>query len=610
MEYIVSLRNASLEDVVSKLDGAALQRIRNPPQATLQIDDSDIQHSIGTYLALEHSSQDAYEHVCHSHAINYPDCHGMLSFSEYTGVEKIQNDMCPKTCLAYTGPYEPLKSCPTCTIKIAAHKFMTIMLVSQLQAQFHHPQSTREIETGEIPVVDDVVMGWDFLGAVPDGDIKPDDIVVMVSLNGAQLYQSKESDCWIYIWVLLNMSPNKRHKKINVIPGGFIPGPNKPKNVDSFLFPGLHHVSALQTEGLTIWDASHRDDPARETVFRSDIYLLYKTADGPGLVYWDGMVGHCGKNGRHMYCGVRDRRKTDQNHYSAALLKPKDHTLHKQSMSPSIFPKCSTIQNINKRATGLTKPPLILGLLPSCSLGIPFSVTPDIMYLVANLTDLMLSLWRGTIKCDHMDNKNTWDWAVFHNGDLWDEHGELVASAGHHLPGSFDCKPRNIAEKINMQYKTWEYQLYMYGIAPALLYNTLPRKYWQNLCKVVRGMQLMCQHHLPSQQVQEVHMLLCSWEREFEKLYYQQREDYLHFVRPCAHQTLRKGPPICYAQRELTGPPKLPTNSPLVENLGDGYALLHMQQKRPSNPVGPNAAAINRFLGLAQNLEHPIQKWA
>ncbi|KAF9226187.1 hypothetical protein BS17DRAFT_698099, partial [Gyrodon lividus] len=106
----------------------------------------------------------------------------------------------------------------------------------------------------------------DFLSAILDGDIKPD-IVVMVFLDGAQLYQSKESDCWIYVWVLLNMSPDKCYKKINVIPGGFILGPNKPKNVDSFLFPSLHHVSALQREGLMILDASHHDDPAHETVF-------------------------------------------------------------------------------------------------------------------------------------------------------------------------------------------------------------------------------------------------------------------------------------------------------------------------------------------------------
>ena len=50
---------------------------------------------------------------------------------------------------------------------------------------------------GGIPVVDDIAMGWDYLGAIHDGDIKSNDIVLMVSLNGAQLYDSKESNCWI-----------------------------------------------------------------------------------------------------------------------------------------------------------------------------------------------------------------------------------------------------------------------------------------------------------------------------------------------------------------------------------------------------------------------------
>ena len=109
--------------------------------------------------------------------------------------------------------------------------------------------------TGGIPVYDNVAMGCDFLGAVIDSHIKQKDVILMLSIDGAQLYQSKESDCWIYIWILLNLSPDKRYKKVNVIPGEFIPGPNKPQNVDFFLFPGLHHVSALQKEGLLIWDS-------------------------------------------------------------------------------------------------------------------------------------------------------------------------------------------------------------------------------------------------------------------------------------------------------------------------------------------------------------------
>ncbi|KAG1843454.1 hypothetical protein DFJ58DRAFT_628305, partial [Suillus subalutaceus] len=91
--------------------------------------------------------------------------------------------------------------------------------------------------------------------------------------------------------------------KLHVRPGGFIAESNKPKNVNSFIVVGMHHLTALQHEALTIWDAS------RNHIVRSDLHLIFTTADGPGLMYWDGMVGHSSKNGCCMYCGVRGRRK-------------------------------------------------------------------------------------------------------------------------------------------------------------------------------------------------------------------------------------------------------------------------------------------------------------
>ncbi|KAG0693977.1 hypothetical protein DFH29DRAFT_815816, partial [Suillus ampliporus] len=51
--------------------------------------------------------------------------------------------------------------------------------------------------TGKISIIDDITMGWDYLGAVDDGEIKENDIILMVSLDGAQLYKSKSSDCWM-----------------------------------------------------------------------------------------------------------------------------------------------------------------------------------------------------------------------------------------------------------------------------------------------------------------------------------------------------------------------------------------------------------------------------
>ncbi|KAF9222790.1 hypothetical protein BS17DRAFT_767552 [Gyrodon lividus] len=147
--------------------------------------------------------------------------------------------------------------------RVPAQTFMTIPLGPQLQAHncsldsahaMHYPyERTQQIlhefrNTQSIPVIDDIAMSWDYLSAVLEGDITEHDIIVMVSLNGAQLYSSKEFDCWIYIWVILNLPLHQQYKKLHILPGGFIPGPNKPKNVDSFLFPGFHHLVAIQRE--------------------------------------------------------------------------------------------------------------------------------------------------------------------------------------------------------------------------------------------------------------------------------------------------------------------------------------------------------------------------
>ncbi|KIO09935.1 hypothetical protein M404DRAFT_101299, partial [Pisolithus tinctorius Marx 270] len=63
---------------------------------------------------------------------------------------------------------------------------------------------------------------------------------------------------------------------------------------------------------------------SRDTEFQANLYLLFTTANGPGLVYWDGMVGHSSKNGCRMYCPTPGRRKTHGTHYYPALLRPRD----------------------------------------------------------------------------------------------------------------------------------------------------------------------------------------------------------------------------------------------------------------------------------------------
>jgi len=164
------------------------------------------------------------------------------------------------------------------------------------------------------------------------------------------------------------------------------------------------------------------------------------------------------------------------------------HNLERLISSPS-----QRQWDICKTETGITKPPLILGLKPARSLRVPLCMTADLMHLASNLSDLLISLRHSTMECSHMDNKSLWDWAVWHDEDLW-THRQAVESAAMSIPGSFDRKPRNIADKINTDYKTWEFHLYIFCLAPAPLYNILPECYWANFCKLICSIQIMSQH--------------------------------------------------------------------------------------------------------------------
>jgi hypothetical protein len=54
----------------------------------------------------------------------------------------------------------------------------------------------------------DVLHGSELIDAFHDGRVAENDIVLMFSIDEAQLYAKKASACWIYIWVLFNLTPD------------------------------------------------------------------------------------------------------------------------------------------------------------------------------------------------------------------------------------------------------------------------------------------------------------------------------------------------------------------------------------------------------------------
>lgn len=602
-EFIDALKGAKLEN--DKLDKDIRYQIKNPPTTPLVIENPTVRLSLDLYLAIGNASEETYNAACNAIRRRFPE-EELLSFyrvkrkvEELTGITFILEDMCINACVGFTGPYADKTHCPTCgesRYEMSSRgkqgprkQFQTIPIAPQLQALGRSVESALRMKYREEYTMNiiaeltqnqgnrkspyrDFFDGSDYLQAYKDKKIQSGDIVLLLSMDGAQLYRNKTSECWMYIWVVLDLAPDIRYKKRHILPGGFIPG--KPKNTDSFLFPGLYHVAAIQEDGMSIWDAS------RNIVYESKPFLAAATADGPGMACLNGCVGHQGKIHCRLHCPLKGRHKSGAPQYYPVRLKPDnynvagcDHddvnleTLLSSFTSEEassryrknlLFVEQSpTAAEFKKRRleTGICKPTILLGLKESHILGVPGCFPLDIMHLPGlNLPDLLIPLWRGLFDCDRTDNKATWTWAVL-KGDIWKAHGKMVADATPYFPGSFDRPPRNPAEKISSGYKAWEFLLYLYGLGPCLFFKVLPDAYWKNYCKLVRGFRILMQTEILPEELREADAKLTEFSDEFEELYYQRRADRMHMVRPSVHtpshlapETERVGPGIIYSQ--------------------------------------------------------------
>ena len=641
-------RAATLE---SQFSPEELGAFENPEEVQFSpSDDKDLQLSIEFYISsLDHAqSQRSYAKSRSIIQKRFPESN-MLSYdqvkrrvSDLSGIVTWKHDMCFKSCVAFTGPFANLETCPhpRCLEprydqeelrksggrkKVPRKQFTTFALGPQLQScnkgfLMAREMSYRRNKTQEEQahdknadgyVFDDILSGSAYLDAVEKGHIKEDDIVVTLSIDGAQLYRNKKSDCWIYIWMMLELAPDKRFKIRNILPGGIIPGPGHPKNLDSFLFPGLAHLSALQKAGLRVYDSYRR------RVYTSFIFLILALADAIAMAELSGSVGHHGRRGCRLLCELSGRNKPGGPHYYPALLQPLGEDLppthpdidisclprvdplkYRRNLKNVLTSQTNAKYEKRRLKTGIRKASLFDCL--SLSLPPPTCFPGDIMHQpVINLTTLMFDLWCDRKDCRKADPRGVWDWAVL-KGDVWKAHGKVVADAAKYFPRSFDRTPQNPAEKISSGYKAWEFLLYFYGLGPGLFYGIIPEKYYRHYCKLVIGIRIIYQRRISRQQLQLAHKILLEWVLEFELLYYQRKVERLHFVRQCVHSITHLGP-----ETARLGPPALSAQWTMERVIGIFGSLI----KQPSNPFANLAeqakkvAEINALVAIWPELE-------
>ena len=375
----------------------------------------------------------------------------------------------------------------------------------------------------------------------------------MFSIDGAQLYRDKESDCSFSIWVILDLSPDLRFKKMFILPAMFIPGPNSPENTESFLLPAFRHVSALQKEGLRIWNGKDREYQQKRPFF------FHGAADTVAIPTLNGLVGHTGSCGCRIACGHKGRRKPGLPTYYPASLKPKNYSVrgcdHADVDVAAIGGPDKVLYDLNLRQllqctskagytrtrlrTGIARPSICSGFQEEAMIPVPHCFSVDLMHLLnLNLTQLLIAIWRNSsdIKIQYGGEHGPKpDFIVLDDDEVWQAHGKLVASTQPYFPSSFDWPPRNPAKKINSGFKACEYMLYFWAIGPAVFRIILPNHLWTHFCKLVCGIRAIFQRRITDEQVQVAHKMLNQWEKEFEVKYYAQEVSRLHLVRPCVH---------------------------------------------------------------------------
>lgn len=649
-QYISLIKAATLEN--GGLDPSTIEQLRNPPKEPVDISDPDTRLSIDLFLATTNASEATYNAVRTAISDRFPDTnvlsHHLVKklVSQLSGVVSIVDDMCVNSCHTFTGPFADLDHCSVCgearyepielemhNKKIPRQQFHTIPLGPQLQALRRSSNSSQEMNYRaektldvlaayagtEDPldfVYDDIFCGSEYMDLIERTQLSNYDTLVSMSLDGCQLYKNKASDVWIYIWIIDELLSGVRYKQRHVRPGGFISGPNKPKNVDSFLFRGVHHVSALQREnnghGMRIWDS------LEDTTAYSRPVVVMATADAIGIVEIDGQVGHHGAHACRLRCEMKGRHKPNSGHYFAAHTRPVDHVpgcdhpdtdirrisiasveKYQEDIQDLLTSQSTAEYERKRKQTGLSKPTLLSGLDPNLMFPPPRCFVLDLMHLLQlNIPELLIDLWRGNIKCEPTDNKQTWAWMKL-VGPTWVSHGKLIAESTPYFPSSFHRPPHNPAEKINSGYKATEWFQYLFGLGPAHFRIILPDIYWKHFCKLVHAVRIMLQQSITGHQIRDAHYHLVQFVEDYERLYYQGRRDRLHFCRPCVHTLLHLAP-----ETQRVGPGCYFSQFTLERTIGD----LGKEVRQPSKPFanlaqrGVRRAQVNALKAMCPEL--------
>ena len=349
------------------------------------------------------------------------------------------------------------------------------------------------------------------------------DIALGLSTDGFGPFKRRSSTAWPLILFNYNLPPEIRFHLKHILGLGVIPGPKKPIDFDSFLWPFICEMLRLAV-GVHAYDALSAE------FFALRAFLILVFGDIPAVSMVMRMKGHNGLSPCRMckILGVRVPGSRATTHYVPLN---RSHCADRPSNTPPIYDpaelplrthdefleQARTVQLAESEAHserlarqyGIKGIPALSAL---SSLSFPASFPYDFMHLIwENVVKNMMQLWSGQYKgLDEGSECYQLPEAV------WEAIGEAGATSGSFIPHVFGPRPPNVASD-KVSWTAEARSLWTLYIAPIVLDNRFRRpKYYQHFIDLVKILELCLKFELSDGEVEAIRVGLINWVKTYE----------------------------------------------------------------------------------------------
>jgi len=348
----------------------------------------------------------------------------------------------------------------------------------------------------------------------------PRDIALGFTLDGVNIFKKRSKTSWPLAIVDYNLPPDIRFHQEHLIPVGVIPGPKKPSDMDSFLYPLVEELLQLAI-GVNAFDA------VTERLFILRTYLIVNIGDIPAISLLMRMKGHnafspcrmckiVGAQGpppNKTYYIPLDRRNVSGQ--SSTLYDPSNLPMrtHKGFMDEAHqvqFAETSTSEKELAKEFGIKGIPLLSSL---SSLSFPTSFPYDFMHLIwENLIPNLILFWTGQFKdVQHADQ----DYVL--ESSVWKEICHISAEAGNTIPAPFGCRVPNMSTQ-HWQLTAESRAVWTQYIAPIVLRGRFKEvKYYKHFLELVHLLNLCLEFELPEDKITEIENGFIKWVQDYER---------------------------------------------------------------------------------------------